>query len=414
MTANSGPRVQPTGPLGWQGSGVRRCLWIASSLLWASITTAFIVRPGALGLVDSMIYMGAANMIWAGESVYDFSAANGFGFTYPPFAALIFSLISWLPAGIPVLLMRVLGVAATYGVAWVALGQRVASKKQRELLTLFVGGALLFWYPVFRIYSQGQVDLGLFMLAAVDILLLRKARWSGVLVGLAAGFKLTPAAFLLVFIVRRDWRGLLVGVASGCATILLGFLILPGDSARYWTDLIFRTDRVGSQAAALNQSLAAVVARLQDATSDSVAGSGAVIWLAAVAATTIWGLIVMHKLDARADDLSVLAANLLVMLLISPVAWLHHWASALVVVIVLMTGSVAGRPILPKIWGGLGLVVAAIPPWWYLGGYREDGSWGLGKSLLGSALVFWAVGTLVMLWFLKATCGNRISRTPKS
>ena len=52
----------------------------------------------------------------------------------------------------------------------------------------------------------GQVNAFLMVLVAVDCLVVRDRRYRGVLVGLAAAIKLTPAIFVLYFLLRRDWR----------------------------------------------------------------------------------------------------------------------------------------------------------------------------------------------------------------
>ena len=54
------------------------------------------------------------------------------------------------------------------------------------------------------------------------------------LIGIAGGIKLTPLAFGLILLMRKDWRGV-ASVAGGfVGTIALGFLAVPGEAAYYW------------------------------------------------------------------------------------------------------------------------------------------------------------------------------------
>ena len=64
--------------------------------------------------------------------------------------------------------------------------------------------------PVLQTFEFGQINLLLMALVAVDCLVDRP-RWPrGMLIGIAAAIKLTPAVFLLYFLLRRDYRAALV------------------------------------------------------------------------------------------------------------------------------------------------------------------------------------------------------------
>ena len=60
--------------------------------------------------------------------------------------------------------------------------------------------------PVRSTLAYGQVNIVLMALVALDCLT-AEPRWPrGALTGLAAALKLTPAAFVLFFLLRRDYR----------------------------------------------------------------------------------------------------------------------------------------------------------------------------------------------------------------
>lgn len=123
--------------------------------------------------------------------------------------------------------------------------------------------ALIGWYPVARNLVAGQLDLVLLGVVLTDLLLLRGTRAHGVLVGVAAGIKLTPAGYLLLLVLARDWRSALRLIGTTAATALLAWLILPEASAQFWGNLTEITSRSGNQSQALSQSWAAFVARMQ-------------------------------------------------------------------------------------------------------------------------------------------------------
>src|SRR5699024_4942311 len=99
-------------------------------------------------------------------------------------------------------------------------------------------------------------------LVLVDVLRGRGRWWGGTLTGLAMAVKLTPAVFLLYFVLRRDWRGLATAIGSALAFTGIGHLLAPEDSVRYWTFAIGAAARSGGLRFSYNQSANGVVYRL--------------------------------------------------------------------------------------------------------------------------------------------------------
>ncbi len=234
---------------------------IAAVMLIAgfAVAASWIGVPGFSG-GDAAAYVDAGRAVLAGTSPYDVLGANGnFGFIYPPFAALVFASSSWLPGHSPVALFQTLSLGAWALSSWLVL--RAAAREARDVWPV-VAVCSLAWYPVTRNMVAGQVDLILSLLVVVDFVVLRRTRWHGVLIGIGAGLKLTPLGFGLSLLVVRDVKSLLRAVGTAGATALLGFAVLPADSIRYWMHLASETSRSGTHAQALNQSWAALVARL--------------------------------------------------------------------------------------------------------------------------------------------------------
>ena len=64
----------------------------------------------------------------------------------------------------------------------------------------------------------------------------------GVLIGIAAGIKLTPLAFGLIFLMGKNFKAILAMGVTFAATVGLGFLVLYQDSIQFWTS----REKVGS------------------------------------------------------------------------------------------------------------------------------------------------------------------------
>ena len=91
----------------------------------------------------------------------------------------------------------------------------------------------------------------------------RRTPWPrGMLLGVAIALKLTPAVFLLYFLLRRDTRALLVTAASAVVATLAGFALAWRDSWEYWTETVRNTDRIGTATLNTNQNIAGALARL--------------------------------------------------------------------------------------------------------------------------------------------------------
>jgi len=171
--------------------------------------------------------------------------------------------------------------------------------------------------------NYGQVNLALMALVSLDCLARGRAGPRGALVGLAAAVKLTPAAFVLFFLLRRDYRAAATAAGSFTACTAAGFLLAPRDSARYWTSVIVATGRPGSPWYAANQSIQGVLARAgvqpaharRDGRLAGPVGRRARAGLPGACGGPLAG-----SADAWALSLNAFAA-----LLISPISWSHHW-----------------------------------------------------------------------------------------
>ena len=183
------------------------------------------------GAAPSDLYRG--NIDWAGGPQLPF--------TYPPFAALLFSLLARLPEPVALTLFN---AAGTIVAGWVSL-RAVRYWNARTDWRATFGSARNRWGAAVLVLAVlnlgpwretlafGQINILLMGLMAAD-LLSRNRRWTngfpgtGFLVGVAAGIKLTPLVFGLYFLMRKDWRGLLNMGAGFAGTVLVGWLAPSG------------------------------------------------------------------------------------------------------------------------------------------------------------------------------------------
>lgn len=292
------------------------------------LVTAFL-SVAAVGhdFFDLRVYHGAINYwVHDGGEIYDWLKPDSrYGFTYPPFAALLMLPMAYLPWVLVVVLSVAASVAATGALlAW--LVDPVARRQGwPRACTLAVALCLAAAFePMRETVDFGQVNMLLLVLVAADLLRLvaRGSRWGGVGIGLATAIKLTPGIFIVYLLVTGRWRAALVasGTAAG-ATILAG-AVAPDASREFWTDALWNTDRVGSLSFVSNQSWQGVVARLDPARPSTLA------WLALVAVTlAVWAVRVRRAAAEPApagDQATGLALTGAVGSLVSPVTWVHH------------------------------------------------------------------------------------------
>ncbi|HVW41287.1 MAG TPA: glycosyltransferase 87 family protein [Amycolatopsis sp.] len=235
-------------------------------------------------------------------------------FTYPPFAAIAFApllVVSLDTALIALTVISVLALGAVLALCFRHYDRRVFVV---GAATLVVQAVALFSEPVRATLGFGQVNVLLMLLVVADTLGPVKQR--GYLVGLAAAVKLTPAAFILFFLVRKDFRSAARAGATFAGCVAIAWAIAPDASSHYWTKLVFQGERIGDPGYIGNQSLRGLIARL---------GGGQLIWLLAAVVVLVLTAFAIHRARQPVPALLVCAMGAL---LVSPVSWTHHWVWA--------------------------------------------------------------------------------------
>jgi alpha-1,2-mannosyltransferase len=246
-------------------------------------------------------------------------------FTYTPFAAVSFALISFVPYQLSLKLSVAVDLIALLAAVWFTLGGLGYRRLTiRAGATLLGAGALLWTEPVLRTIYLGQVNLVLLALIMWDLCQPDTAKsrwWKGFGTGIAAGIKLTPLIFIPYLLVARKFRQAAMACAGFAFSVLLGFAILPKDSTRWWFDGLFAQDkRTGFTGWAGNQSLSGLITRLAGSID-----SGRPAWIAMAVLVGAVGVVAAGLLDRKGYPMLGLLLAALTGLLVSPISWDHHW-----------------------------------------------------------------------------------------
>jgi alpha-1,2-mannosyltransferase len=344
--------------------------------------------------IDLDVYRTGARVVLHGGDLYGplprLADGHELPFTYPPFAALSFiplAIAGYHEASWLLTAATIASVAATlWCFAAGTAGQ--AGARMRRLLPWALPAALLL-EPIRSTLTYGQINALLMALVAFDCLT-RAPRWPrGIGVGIAAALKLTPAVFVLFFLLRRDLRSTARAGLSFAACTGAGFALAPHDSLRYWTRIAYQPARTGGIAYAANQSLLGILARLGLSNP-----ARTWLWLALcllVAALAVTGM--RAALDTG-QVTHALLLNAAAGLLISPISWSHHWVWAAPA---LLTGLATTHPNRrrPPASAVLAVLTFAIAPHWLLptGGGREL-HWPWWQQAVGDSCALTALAAL--------------------
>ncbi|ALG85617.1 glycosyltransferase 87 family protein [Gordonia phthalatica] len=380
-----------------------RILLLAAIVLLTVTTTAGVLMNVWHSYLDLHVYRTGARVLLDGHPLYGpMPSVDGthLPFTYPPLAAMLFTPFAIMPVTLADVLMFAATLAALAVSLWMILDRLTprTDPPLRVAIVIALTSVFTFLEPVRENLGFGQVNMILMAMVVFDVLC-RHPRWPrGLLIGIAVSIKLTPAGFLLYFVLRRDWRAVGWLLAGTVGSIGLAWLISPSDSVQYWFHTLRETGRIGAPYFAGNQSIKGAIFRF--GLPDSVS---TLLWLglsaAAVAVAAVW----MHRLLAEDRDAvgvgSVLAllVNAAVILLISPVSWSHHWVWAAPALMVAGYAVVTLRvgPPFAAAWT-LALVVFAVGPHWLMPA-RHDAelTWTWWQHLVGNSYVWLTAAVLV-------------------
>ncbi len=290
---------------------------------------------------DLRVYRGAVASWLDGGELYDYTYGRSpYGFTYPPFSALLVLPMGLLPYPVVAAGHVLLNVVVLAGLTrWLVAPLARRHGWPLPWAWLWALPLVFLLEPVRETLGFGQVNLFLLALVLADVAALRRAaRWAGVGIGLAAAVKLTPGLFVVWLLLTGRWRAARVAVGTAAAATLLASGVAPAESWRFWTGTLWQTERVGRLDKTSNQSLLGALARLADPDDPS-----RLVWAVLAAAALAFVLTRAVRATRAGDDLTGVTLAGLAACLVSPVTWSHHlvW---LVPALVVLVDVAAGAP----------------------------------------------------------------------
>lgn len=175
----------------------------------------------------------------------------------------------------------------------------------------------------------GQINfLVLFFLSASFYFYFTKRSdiWAGVMLGLAALIKVTPALFVVFFLVSKRWKalaGFVVGVIGfAAATIALNGTVPWQQFLAFLSDMGYAKNVIGGFHPSIiaNFSVAGFFMRLMP-------GEAQLIRLLTMSSLIVmFGVLLYHQLKYRSEqtEFTLVLPYLVFMVIASPVTWLHH------------------------------------------------------------------------------------------
>lgn len=396
-------------------------------------------------LVDFGVYRGGGAAYAEGLPIYSMGFETQdivLPFTYPPLAAALFAPLRLLPVGLGGALLNLASAVVLWAV--IALFLRSAtplSDVASRRWALVAAPVCAFLEPASQTFDFGQINILLMGLVTYDALGRGRVP-RGMLAGLAAAVKLTPAVFGLYFLLRRDWAAAARMVATAVALTLLSALPNFAVWREYWFSALGSPERIGGLAYSTNQSATGVIVRL---TGDQQTGVWLVAVTATIAAVTVAGILLARRARVAAESATAGAATpagagiaadagadaaagaavagpgaadagaggdaaaeravpggaaagtlvlvSLVSLVCSPVSWSHHWVWLIPAALVTaFSATTAGR-----IWAGLAVLAMAVQPHtWLPRGNNVEMTWSTWQHLAGSSYLLLAVALIAL------------------
>ncbi|WP_052684939.1 glycosyltransferase 87 family protein [Lentzea aerocolonigenes] len=356
---------------------------------------ALIVLPIAWAgdqVADMMVYRNGG-LAWLRDLPLYVDFPGGLGgpdlpFTYPPMAALLFTSLTVAPWWLVHACYVMVSFTALSLVCVVIVG------RVRPRLMWTVGPiaaiVLLQIEPVRSTFALGQVNLVLMALIVLDCLVV-KPKWRGVLIGIAAAVKLTPAIFVLYLLFKRDWRAAMTSGVTFAGLAVAGFLLAPKDSVEFWFRAMLNPGSNQTLWYVYNQSLHGALLRLLPST-----WVESLLWVCLSIVVVVLGAIVAQRAQ---DDIEPMLAIAAVGLLISPISWSHHWVWC--VPAILCFAMRATTWLQRSALLGVAAVFFLQPADWLPCGYGEGQACSLLQHAIADAYVWTGIGLLVALAVLR-------------
>jgi glycosyl transferase family 87 len=271
--------------------------------------------------------------------------AHGFekgtmAFIYPPFGALLLRPLSYLQWPLALLFWRIIMSAMVLASIYLALLLIDTAEPLAPFIILVA--ATFSFFPFTETIYQGQIDPIILLCWVGGVYLIKEDRpvWSALLFAIGTLIKVSPVVVVGVFLLRRQWKWL--ASYAGWCVFLLGISIwrLGWENHWIWATKVLPALSQGVPYYA-NKSLSALIYEVYLWRVPLDIDMGMPHWLVRIFSilnVLLYGATLFYfwrrtrGKSAITYELTVLA---LLTLVISPVAWRHHFLLALLPLIVL-------------------------------------------------------------------------------
>ena len=343
---------------------MRRTGWLAGGYVLSATGCALATLRSRAAFGDLSIYAAGGAAVRHGTPLYQLRFAFGLRFTYPPFAALLFAPLSWLPVTAGRVLVSAATILALPVTSYLALRlppwPTQLSRDRAAQLALAFSAAAIWLEPERTNLKYGQINVFLTALVLLDLVWIERGRClglGGALIGVAAGIKLTPALFVVYLVATRRYRAAATAAGAFAATVAMAFALVPGDAVRYWDLSFLDPAHVGRIQNVANQSLLGAVARVLGTLSVGP------VWLPAAAAVGGVGVALAARAGRAGQAAQAFALCAVTSLLISPISWSHHWVLAVPALLVAVVAAARLWPSRTVVAGLAATAVVAAAGW---------------------------------------------------
>lgn len=334
--------------------------------------------------VDMVVYREGVQAFLDGRSVYSEPMLAGdilLPFIYPPFGALIMvplTAFDWMDHNMAGDIMIVLSDLLVLVCLYFVL--RAIMKNQRWLLpaaALVWAGTMLF-EPIHLNNGFAQINIVIMALVVLDLVPRKRFLPQGVLIGLAAAIKITPLAMLLYFLLRKEIKPILIAIGSAIAATLVAAAFRWQAFVEFFSEKLLNMGRGDDIGVATeyqsNSSIKGVIQRMftsKEAMEDYGTWIN-VAWIILALVTVVLGSMLILALLKRNMLIDAQLTTAVVMLLISPVSWSHHWVWLALIIPVLFYRAwtwrhhtwIAGS-LLAVLTAWTAMLVTTPPKWWF-------------------------------------------------
>ena len=290
----------------------------------ALLILPYIIQHGKLvpwqpSTIDLQVYVYAVKDMLAGKDI--FATTTPFWnlyFIYPPIAAILMTPLAFGP-------YIFWQVVWTAGLVWAqqSVLKRCGAPRGWKLGLLGIA-VLLAVEPIRTTLGYGQVNTILMALVIADLLPdppeQQRRIPQGILIGLAAAIKLTPALFVIFMLLIGKRRAAITAIISFVVFTGIGAILLFRETVVFFSGLSGGDTRTASPLYTGNQSLLGVFFRLGDSSRITT-----LLGLAVAGVLAVLGCLVAAYWWRSNEKVFAVAIVGLTTCLASPLSWTHHY-----------------------------------------------------------------------------------------